>query len=326
MKFQDKLKELRIKHNETQQDLADFLNITFQSVSKWEKGICLPNIELIKEIATHYNVSLDSLLIDDLKIENVAEENKVNKREYHPTFNKESFFTVYTEGHYRAFYKPDRYRTAVSRPQSAASSKNYYVLAIDNNGKVIYFGYGTGHGYGSPCDYFYHQENMIEVKKLDCFHLLDTYTPYGDGTMHHMDFEFLIPSGGFVITISDNSFEFKSMLELFLNRRINQNMSLMYEVKNIRNGDLDRFTFSLKEDLLVLTFHEQQKDVLKNSMTNIIFQDLFKEFLKTHKKEIIEEIMEDVEDEINEAIDLANEAIDIANEAIDIANEALEKN
>jgi transcriptional regulator with XRE-family HTH domain len=69
MKFQDKLKELRTKHNETQQDLADYLNITFQSVSKWEKGICLPNIELIKEIASHYNVSLDSLLIDQLKIE-----------------------------------------------------------------------------------------------------------------------------------------------------------------------------------------------------------------------------------------------------------------
>ena len=325
MKFQDKLKELRTKHNETQQDLADYLNITFQSVSKWEKGICLPNIELIKEIASHYNVSLDSLLIDQLKIEETKIENQINKREYHPTFNKESFFTVYTEGHYRSFYLENRYRTAISRPQSAASSKSNFVIAVNEKGQIIYFGYGTGHGYGSPCDHFYHQKDMIEVKRLDCFHLLDTYTPYGDGTMHHMDFEFVIPRGGFVITISDNSFEFKSMLELFLNRRINANMHLIYEFNNIKNGDLDRFTFSLDNDTLVLSYKDAPKDQYKNSISNTIFQELFKEYIKAHKHEIVEEVKELVEDDIQEAVDLANEAIDIANEAIDIANEALEK-
>lgn len=50
MKFKDKLKELRIKNNETQQELAEKLNISFQSVSKWEKGLCMPSIELIKDL------------------------------------------------------------------------------------------------------------------------------------------------------------------------------------------------------------------------------------------------------------------------------------
>ena len=44
MSFSDKLKELRNKNNETQIDLANKLNISFQSVSKWEKGLNLPSI------------------------------------------------------------------------------------------------------------------------------------------------------------------------------------------------------------------------------------------------------------------------------------------
>ena len=36
MKFYKKLKELRIAHNETQQELAEHLNLSFQSISKWE--------------------------------------------------------------------------------------------------------------------------------------------------------------------------------------------------------------------------------------------------------------------------------------------------
>lgn len=36
MKFSEKIKLLRNKNNETQQDLANYLNVTFQSISKWE--------------------------------------------------------------------------------------------------------------------------------------------------------------------------------------------------------------------------------------------------------------------------------------------------
>ena len=52
MNFSDKLKELRLKNNETQQELASKLNISFQSISKWEKGLNLSSIDSI-ETHTH---------------------------------------------------------------------------------------------------------------------------------------------------------------------------------------------------------------------------------------------------------------------------------
>lgn len=46
----------------TQEDLAQKLGVTNQSVSKWESGACCPDIQLLPEIATCFGVSVDELL------------------------------------------------------------------------------------------------------------------------------------------------------------------------------------------------------------------------------------------------------------------------
>ena len=58
----DNLKELRKKKNNTQEDLAEFLTISINAVSKWERGECYPDIELLPKIAAYYDVSVDDLL------------------------------------------------------------------------------------------------------------------------------------------------------------------------------------------------------------------------------------------------------------------------
>lgn len=57
-----KLKELRTKNNYTQTDIANYLNISRQSVSKWESGITTPDLENLVLLAELYNVSIDELL------------------------------------------------------------------------------------------------------------------------------------------------------------------------------------------------------------------------------------------------------------------------
>ncbi|MBR1770814.1 MAG: helix-turn-helix transcriptional regulator [Lachnospiraceae bacterium] len=49
----------------TQKDLADCLNISYQSVSKWEAGSSLPTVDTLYEIASILNVSVDFLLNED---------------------------------------------------------------------------------------------------------------------------------------------------------------------------------------------------------------------------------------------------------------------
>lgn len=57
-----KIAELRKNKGVGQQDLADVLGVSFQSVSKWETGVTMPDITLLPSIAEYFNVSVDELL------------------------------------------------------------------------------------------------------------------------------------------------------------------------------------------------------------------------------------------------------------------------
>lgn len=61
-KFGERLLKLREEREETQQQLADAIGITRQSLSRYETSDRTPNIDLIYHIAKHYNVSSDYLL------------------------------------------------------------------------------------------------------------------------------------------------------------------------------------------------------------------------------------------------------------------------
>lgn len=76
MKFNKNLKFLRKKEGLTQEELAEKLNVSRQSVTKWESGNAISDIEKIKEIAYIFSISVDSLIGD---IENKTP-NKLKKR------------------------------------------------------------------------------------------------------------------------------------------------------------------------------------------------------------------------------------------------------
>lgn len=58
----DNLTKLRKKHKLTQVELAHQLGFSDKSISKWEQGDTIPDIETIKKIADLYGISVDSLL------------------------------------------------------------------------------------------------------------------------------------------------------------------------------------------------------------------------------------------------------------------------
>lgn len=64
MTLQDKIKELRLTNDYTQNDLADALNISRPTLSKWETGVAEPSASDLKKISNLFNVSVDDLLND----------------------------------------------------------------------------------------------------------------------------------------------------------------------------------------------------------------------------------------------------------------------
>lgn len=62
MTLHNQIAFLRKQHHMTQEDLAQKLGVTNQSVSKWESGQCCPDIGLLPVIADLFSVSIDELL------------------------------------------------------------------------------------------------------------------------------------------------------------------------------------------------------------------------------------------------------------------------
>lgn len=62
MNFGKKLLDARKKANLSQEEIAEKLNITRQTVSKWESNETVPNINQVKLLAKIYKISLEELL------------------------------------------------------------------------------------------------------------------------------------------------------------------------------------------------------------------------------------------------------------------------
>ncbi len=60
--FNDNIIKLRKIHNMTQEDLADIVGVTRQSIAQWESGKTCPNLTQSKALADAFKVSLDDLV------------------------------------------------------------------------------------------------------------------------------------------------------------------------------------------------------------------------------------------------------------------------
>lgn len=71
----DNIRKYRKRANLTQEQLADALGVSYQSVSRWENYSTYPDMELLPSIAKKFNVSIDELLgMPEEKKEQEAEE------------------------------------------------------------------------------------------------------------------------------------------------------------------------------------------------------------------------------------------------------------
>lgn len=70
------LKELRKEKNLTQEQFAETMNVSRRTVSRWETGSNMPDLDVLIEIADYYDVDLREILDGERKSEQMDKELK----------------------------------------------------------------------------------------------------------------------------------------------------------------------------------------------------------------------------------------------------------
>ncbi len=84
-----KIQNLRKKQNITQEQLADYLGVSRQSVSKWESDGAYPETDKLIRMGSLFHVSLDYLLQDDYE-----EEDRQSRKNESMKFNTDTFVLI----------------------------------------------------------------------------------------------------------------------------------------------------------------------------------------------------------------------------------------
>ena len=105
MKTKEIIKNLREKHNLTQDELAEHLMVTRQAISRWETGETEPNTETLKLLSKEFNVSINTLLGSPVQLicqccgMPLSEDEMISK-EKDGTFNEDYCKWCYTNGEF----------------------------------------------------------------------------------------------------------------------------------------------------------------------------------------------------------------------------------
>lgn len=82
MNLDEKIKKIRKDNKMSQDDLAEVLNVTRQTISNWENGKNYPDIETLIEISNKFNISLDILLKENMNMVKEIDKNVKNTKKY----------------------------------------------------------------------------------------------------------------------------------------------------------------------------------------------------------------------------------------------------
>ena len=78
----ENLKRIRKDNNLSQEQLAEKLGVSRQSVSKWENGEAYPEMDKVLQLCKMFNLNIDELLNQDIKEVNESKQSKINVDKY----------------------------------------------------------------------------------------------------------------------------------------------------------------------------------------------------------------------------------------------------
>ena len=74
----EKIMSLRKQYGWSQEELADLIGVSRQSVSKWESAASIPDIQKIIKMSEVFGVSIDYLLKDEIDLPETSQVEKTS--------------------------------------------------------------------------------------------------------------------------------------------------------------------------------------------------------------------------------------------------------
>lgn len=180
---------LRKEKNLTQKDLADKLGITDRAVSKWERGICLPDIILFEDISQIFNISVSELLKGEkIKKKEVLEEKEIinaftnielnikNKYKNISNIVIITFFIIITILISYNVFKPIYYTNKIYKAE--VDSTKYLITNVENKINIIRNNQGkyTSEEYRSILSFINNIDINQNIKEDNELYQKDAYT------------------------------------------------------------------------------------------------------------------------------------------------------
>lgn len=77
MTLGNKISDLRRQHNMSQDELAMKVNVSRQTISKWENDVVLPDVYNLRKVAEVFGISVDELLGNDVQPQQTNQTNQI---------------------------------------------------------------------------------------------------------------------------------------------------------------------------------------------------------------------------------------------------------
>lgn len=131
MNIGERIYELRRKNSMSQEDLAEKMNVSRQSISKWESSQSVPEVEKIIQLSNILNVSTDWILKGENSKKQTSQSNKNNLKSVQ-TVSTALNYTGFVIGTFILFEKQAIWAVAVPIVFSILSLAIYFAVYSDS--------------------------------------------------------------------------------------------------------------------------------------------------------------------------------------------------
>lgn len=140
-KFGSFVKSLRLENHLTQKDLADKLHLTDKAVSKWERGLSFPDIEILEALSDEFDISISELLNGE-RSDNIGED-------LNTEFDLEAAINEAVES---ALNNKEQHQKKISKIKKSAAIVLLIVFVVFLILQWTYFFFSKSYGFEYPYD------------------------------------------------------------------------------------------------------------------------------------------------------------------------------